>query len=143
MNANRNQRPHEPLAFNREMVEQARRIAAGDDSPQVEQGRSEPGGRLGERPGGEPASRAAGAAGAAGSSARPRCQRPDCPVLEDQARIQDLSENLARAMRKLRRDLAACSRCPAYETCPILVEINAAIQNAIQEVNDEWNLTGD
>jgi hypothetical protein len=120
MNTKRKKAPHEPLAFNQEMVERARRIA---DESAGKRSASEAG--ISAEPGPIPTA--------------PRCRRPDCPILDDQARINDLSEDLVRAMRKLRRDLDACNRCPAYESCPILMEFNAAVQTAIQEINDEWN----
>ena len=123
MIAKRKKAPHEPLAFNQEMVERARRIA--NESP-GKMSASDAG--ISTEPGLTPTG--------------PRCRRPDCPILDDQARINDLSEDLVRAMRKLRRDLDACNRCPANEGCPILMEFNAAVQTAITEVNDEWNQVG-
>lgn len=64
-----------------------------------------------------------------------------CPVLEDTHQIQDLSHDLTKTMRKLRRDLACCVKCPSYDECGVLKDFNAMIQQAIQEVNAEWDLT--
>ena len=65
-----------------------------------------------------------------------------CPVQIDIHIIQDLSKDLTKTMRKMRRDVANCEKqCPAFEECQVLKDLNAMIQQAIQEVNTEWDLT--
>jgi hypothetical protein len=65
---------------------------------------------------------------------------PNCPVLKDVNQIQDLSKDLTRTMRKLRRDLLTCQTCGSAEDCPVLKEFNATVTAAIDQVTDEWNL---
>jgi len=67
--------------------------------------------------------------------------RTSCPVLEDTHQIQGLTHDLTKTMRKLRRDINNCNKCPAFEECQILKEFNALVQQAIQEVNAEWDMT--
>jgi hypothetical protein len=64
---------------------------------------------------------------------------PACPILENSRKIQDLTQDLRKTMRKLRRDLNFCQACTSYRNCPVLQLFNSAVQAAIQEVNDEWN----
>ena len=69
-------------------------------------------------------------------------QIPDnCPVQEDTTQITELSKDLTKYMRKLRRDIANCVKCPIYEECPVLSNFNTIIQETIQEINAEWDLT--
>ena len=69
-------------------------------------------------------------------------QIPDnCPVQEDTTQITELSKDLTKYMRKLRRDIANCVRCSIYEECPVLSNFNTIIQETIQEINAEWDLT--
>lgn len=63
-----------------------------------------------------------------------------CPVSADVIRIQSISSDLTRTLRKLRRDLKSCSECPANDTCLALKNINSQIQIAITEITDEYNL---
>jgi hypothetical protein len=64
----------------------------------------------------------------------------DCPILEDTAHLQGLSQDMLRTLRKLKRDLRNCEKCACVYDCPVLKEFNASVQTAIQEVLDEWNL---
>ena len=66
---------------------------------------------------------------------------PGCPVLQDTRQIQGLSHDLIKSLRKLRRDLAACRRCPNYDNCQILKEFNTMVQSALSEVASEWDYT--
>jgi hypothetical protein len=66
----------------------------------------------------------------------------NCPVCHDTRRITSLSKDMAKALRRLRRDLKACASCSIdVEDCPIRQSLNAQIQVAIQTVVDHWNLT--
>jgi hypothetical protein len=64
-----------------------------------------------------------------------------CPVLQDTRNIQGLSHDLAKSIRKLRRDLKACESCPSYDECAVLKEFNSLVQSAINEVSAEWDQT--
>jgi hypothetical protein len=41
-------------------------------------------------------------------------------------------------MRKLRRDLLACNNCIAGDDCPVLAQVNAVIDSALQAAWDIW-----
>ncbi len=67
-----------------------------------------------------------------------------CPVLERARKTAQLSQDLTREMKRLRRDLRRCQRCPLNQSgagCPGLEMFTAAIQTAIQEVNEEWGMS--
>jgi hypothetical protein len=64
---------------------------------------------------------------------------PACPVLRDVDLIQDLSKNMAKTMRKLRRDVVSCQNCASGYDCEVLKTFNQKVQTAIDEVNDEWD----
>jgi hypothetical protein len=49
---------------------------------------------------------------------------------------------MAKAMRKLRRDLANCQKCPGYDNCQVLKDFNTLVQTAIEEVSAEWDWVG-
>jgi hypothetical protein len=66
---------------------------------------------------------------------------PGCPILQDTCQIQGLSNDLAKTIRKLRRDLKACQACHNYEDCTVLKEFNTMVQTAIEEVSSEWEIT--
>jgi cell division FtsZ-interacting protein ZapD len=69
-------------------------------------------------------------------------QKPfSCPVLDDTVSIQSLSTDLAKTMRKLRRDLRACADCPGVDECQVLQSFNSQVTAAIHEVIQEWDLT--
>jgi hypothetical protein len=64
-----------------------------------------------------------------------------CPILAGADQVRELSNDLAKTMRKLRRDLNLCSRCPAFEGCGLLKELNAVVQAALDQIMDEWDLS--
>lgn len=75
-------------------------------------------------------------------TAAPPAAPIDCPLIATQARIETLSADMALALRQIREDLQACDECPLRpQDCPVLESLNAAVQAAIQEICDEWNLT--
>jgi hypothetical protein len=63
----------------------------------------------------------------------------NCPIRQDTARIEKISQDMLKALRRLRRDLQACQKCPNADGCAMLESFNAVVQAAIQEVQDEWN----
>jgi hypothetical protein len=64
---------------------------------------------------------------------------PGCPVLQDTQQIQGLAHDLAKTLRKLRRDLNACRKCPNYDNCQVLKDFNNLVQTALEEVASEWD----
>ena len=64
---------------------------------------------------------------------------PGCPVLQDTRQIEGLSQDLSKTLRKLRRDLEACRKCPNYDNCQVLKDFNSMVQTALSEVASEWD----
>jgi hypothetical protein len=61
-----------------------------------------------------------------------------CPISPDILLVVDLSEDLNRAMRQLRRKLVACKKCPLDAGCGFRREFEERVKVAIREVNAEW-----
>jgi len=64
-----------------------------------------------------------------------------CPILDDTATIKTLSLDLAKTIRKLRRDLESCKTCICVEDCPVLQNFKSTVGIAISEVTQELELT--
>ena len=67
----------------------------------------------------------------------------NCPVLRRARRTAKASEDLTREIKRLRRDLKRCTRCPLNREgkgCPAIEMVNATIRQAILEVNEEMGL---
>jgi hypothetical protein len=64
----------------------------------------------------------------------------DCPIRQDAEQTVELSKNYLKSLRKLRRSLRKCLKCAARPECSLLREWNAQIDQAIDEVNEEWAL---
>lgn len=58
----------------------------------------------------------------------------NCPILAGISRIGDLSQDLQRSMRQLRRDLERCKTCRAGPECPALRDYQDKITDAIVSV---------
>ena len=67
--------------------------------------------------------------------------RIDCPIAAHAGRFERLSQDMLSTMRRMRRDLDECQNCPALNNCSVLEIFNTHIQTAIQEINDEWELS--
>ena len=64
-----------------------------------------------------------------------------CPLLADKQRIEDLTEDIVRAMRKMRADMRFCDRCKIDpQECLILQDLNLAVNEALTQITEEWNL---
>ena len=63
-----------------------------------------------------------------------------CPIADDFNLVLDLSEDLNRAMRQLRRKLAACGKCPLDDACGFRRAFQKQVDLAIQEITGEWGL---
>ena len=59
--------------------------------------------------------------------------------MKGSGQVLDLSRDLTRTLRRLRRDLRMCTRCQQSVTCPLLQDFNQQVQAAIDQINDEWN----
>jgi hypothetical protein len=63
----------------------------------------------------------------------------ECPIQKEALYMVQTGREFVQAVRKLRRSLRRCGRCEAADGCPILAQIDAAIDAALQEVSQEWN----
>ena len=63
-----------------------------------------------------------------------------CPIAQDINLVLDLSEDLNRAMRQLRRKLDACEKCPLDDQCGFRRAFQRRVEAIIQEVNAEWGM---
>ena len=65
----------------------------------------------------------------------------DCPLLADAEKVKALSSDMTAALRRIRRSLrTVCPGCQSYGRCFILTELNATINQAVAEINEEWDL---
>ncbi len=67
---------------------------------------------------------------------------PACPVKVDVEEILAHELGMLFAMRRLRRSLKRCKGCPSARDCPVYQNFNAQIDQALQEVNEEFSLIG-
>ena len=67
-----------------------------------------------------------------------------CPIQEDiesETRIvQDHSSGVIRSFRRIRILMKSCSKCPHERDCIFIQSFNEIVQQAIQEIADEWHL---
>ena len=63
-----------------------------------------------------------------------------CPIAPRVSQVLNLSSDLGRAMRRLRRELNACQACPAGEDCRFMSYFQEQVNAAITQVNAEWGL---
>jgi len=73
---------------------------------------------------------------------RRRGSSKNCPIGTDSLQVASLSHDLVQAIRKLRRNLIHCRLCrrfvPDQPGCATLSEFNGWLDQAIQEVVEEW-----
>ena len=63
------------------------------------------------------------------------------PVLADANKVKSLSSDMTATIRRLRLNLkSVCPECERYRGCYILFELNATINQAVAEINEEWDL---
>jgi hypothetical protein len=79
----------------------------------------------------------AGPSGQGGCAAQPPA---GCPIAADINLVIDLSEDLNRAMRQLRRKLNACEKCPLDQSCGFRRAFQERVDAIIHEVNAEWGM---
>jgi hypothetical protein len=63
-----------------------------------------------------------------------------CPMSARVEQVLRLSSDLRRGMRRLRRELNACQKCPAGEDCRFIRYFQDQVNAAILQVNAEWGL---
>ena len=66
--------------------------------------------------------------------------RLNCPVRKDAEETVKLGGETLRAIRRLRRQFRHCHTCIDFDECPIRTEFHASVDQALQELYEEWNL---
>ncbi len=56
-------------------------------------------------------------------------------------KVVNLGEDLARALRKLRRDMQRCETCKNEDDCKLKAYFQTQIDTAITQINEESNMT--
>ncbi len=67
-----------------------------------------------------------------------------CPVIRRARRTVKLTNDLAKEMRRLRRDLRRCLRCRLNTdgfVCPALARFDEEVQEALKTINEEWDMS--
>ncbi|MBE0411763.1 MAG: hypothetical protein IBX69_18705 [Anaerolineales bacterium] len=77
----------------------------------------------------------------AGAPADLFCPIPNCPVVASSQRAAARGQDLARAVRKLRREMNRCQRCPQKEQCAYKQHIDRLVLRAISDVCEIWRST--
>ena len=63
-----------------------------------------------------------------------------CPVQEETENVLELSKDLRRAVRRLKRSMGACMHCAAKQDCPVLINFQMTVNEAIGEIIEELGL---
>ena len=66
----------------------------------------------------------------------------DCPVLSEVITANTQAHDLKRTLRRLRRKRKLCQACAVAKSCPVNLQWNNLIQQAISEVIEELNALG-
>lgn len=61
-----------------------------------------------------------------------------CPVARQANNVVRSSKETLRAIRRLRRSLLECQRCPAFVDCELREQFNQEVDVVIAEILDEW-----
>jgi ribosomal protein L39E len=67
-----------------------------------------------------------------------RKRNQDCPVWVEAKGVAQVSKDLVRRMRRLRKAMLACRGCTARQDCDFLQSFKAGLDVAIAEVTEEW-----
>ena len=54
--------------------------------------------------------------------------------------VLESSQQLAKAMRQMRRLIRNCRRCESAPLCPVMEEFNVSFLEALAEITEEWEL---
>jgi len=65
----------------------------------------------------------------------------DCPILHDSQHLAGLSQDMARTIRRIRRNLNLCDQCPSFADCAVLADLKSNVDTAIREVLSEMEIT--
>lgn len=64
--------------------------------------------------------------------------QPHCPIRQHAETIEQLTSDMVKALRDLRRDLESCTHCTP--NCPFLRKYNATVSTALVRIAEEWQL---
>jgi hypothetical protein len=64
----------------------------------------------------------------------------NCPIKADAEKVVELGGETLKYLRRLRINMRKCQDCSDNINCPIQAEFNAAVDQVIQELNEEWGL---
>jgi hypothetical protein len=64
----------------------------------------------------------------------------ECLVQRKAGRVFRLSQDLAIAMRQLKREFRRCQTCDSARTCWVWEQFHIQVDRAIEAVNREWGL---
>ena len=64
----------------------------------------------------------------------------ECPVIRQQRHAVKLGEEMLSALRRLRKAITACKRCPILENCDRREALNHIIDAALRDAADEWGI---
>ena len=70
----------------------------------------------------------------------PGIPNPTCPILLEVKGVFTKTQDLQRAIRRLRRSTQRCLTCPERAECPTLSCYAQAVDIAIRELRQEWGL---
>ena len=66
----------------------------------------------------------------------------NCPIEKSAKEITEAGEAMLKGIRRLRVELANCSKCTQLDNCTVRQNLNTTINQVITELNDEWGLVG-
>ena len=66
--------------------------------------------------------------------------RMTCPVREKAGQVSGICQDLRRAVRQLQISTQACEECAARRDCPVTLDFQASIREAVRELVDELGL---
>jgi len=70
----------------------------------------------------------------------PGIPNPTCPILLEAKSVLDKSQDLHRAIRKLRRSTQRCHTCPEFAGCHVLRSHAHALESSLHDLMQEWGL---
>lgn len=70
----------------------------------------------------------------------PGTPNPTCPILLEARQVLEKTQDLHRAIQRLRRSTQRCQTCPERAVCPTLTYFAQAVDCAIRELRQEWGL---
>ena len=60
-----------------------------------------------------------------------------CPVQDETENVLKLCKDFQHAIRRMKRSMLACGDCAANQDCPVLINFQLAVNEAIGEIIEE------